>query len=194
MVFQWCTYRGDPVPRAPQPNGISASLPALLVGSSATDAAREVRSCRPSRAARGCRLPDGACHCSPFYPSRVTVCSSTHEYVERVPLAKFIAVYRLFPYVCSSASSKPSMHIGPSPRHQISMPARLNPTASHRSCRDIGNDGGNRLEHEQERARPGIDRSKTALAKNRGPTTLGNHQRRRLGGLPRDGERISPGL
>jgi hypothetical protein len=33
-------YHGDPVPRAPQLNGISASLPALLVGSSASGAAR----------------------------------------------------------------------------------------------------------------------------------------------------------
>ena len=55
VVFPWCTFHGDRVPRAPQPNGISASLPALLVDSSASGAAREVRSRRPL--SDGPRLP-----------------------------------------------------------------------------------------------------------------------------------------
>jgi hypothetical protein len=42
--------------------------------------------------------------CPPFYPSRVTVCSSIHGQVERLPLATFIALYRLFSYVCASTS------------------------------------------------------------------------------------------
>ncbi len=73
----WCMYHDDPVPRAPQPEGISASVPALLALYLASDVAREVGPCRPLSDGL-LHLPDGVSHCPPFYQSRVTVCSSTH--------------------------------------------------------------------------------------------------------------------